>query len=213
MPLRSKASSPSAAPSPTPAATPKGRGRRTPAAPALAVPADGPPRDEPDCPWVELDEAGTGLSVDNFLTTWMSRLGNALRRTITVPYAAQFGVTVTEWRMLSVIAHEGRLPFSELVVLSSTDKALVSRTLKLLEARGLVLLQASGRGRASKLLCRLSPAGLDLHDQMIRIARERQAAMIRRLSPDERQGLYRALCKLKAECEREDAGDTPSAQE
>ena len=203
MSLPSKASSLSEEPGPTPVVKPRGRGRSTPTAPDLAALADTPPRDEADCPWLDLDEAGTGLSVDNFLTTWMSRLGNALRRTITVPYAAQFGVTVTEWRMLSVIAHEGRLPFSELVVLSSTDKALVSRTLKLLEARGLVLLQASGRGRASKLLCRLSPAGLDLHDRMIQVARESQAAMIRRLSPDERQGLYRALCKLRAECERE----------
>ncbi|RUP23415.1 MAG: MarR family transcriptional regulator [Curvibacter sp.] len=213
MPLRSKASSPSASPSPTPAAAPKARGSRTPEPPALAVLADGPAGNGAACPWVDLDEAGTGLSVDNFLTTWMSRLGNALRRTITVPYAAQFGVTVTEWRMLSVIAHEGRLPFSALVVLSSTDKALVSRTLKLLEARGLVLLQASGRGRASKLICRLSPAGLDLHDRMIRVARERQAAMILRLSPDERLGLYRALTKLKAECERDDDSDLSLAQE
>lgn len=189
---------------PEPSSRPRARGRRPPPPPAQAQPKPGPAADE-DCPWLALDEMGSGLTVDNFLTTWMSRLGNALRRTITVPYADHFGVTVTEWRMLSVIAHEGHLPFSELVLLSSTDKALVSRTLKLLEQRGLVLLQASGRGRASRLLCRLSPAGVELHDRMIGVARQRQAAMIRVLSPAERLGLYRALCKLKAECARDGA--------
>jgi len=167
------------------------------------VPAEPPPTDPaPASPWTELDEHGSGLSVDNFITSWMNQLSHALRRTLTLSYAEPFGVSVAEWRMLAFIAHEGRLSFAQLARLSSTDKALVSRTLKLLEQRGLVQLQASGRGRASKLLCRLSPAGLDLHDQMIRVARERQAAMLRVLSPTERQGLYEALNKLKAECTR-----------
>ena len=156
----------------------------------------------PACPWADLDEHGSGLSVDNFITSWMNQLSHALRRHLTLSYADPFGVSVAEWRMLAFIAHEGQLSLSQLALLSSTDKALVSRTLKLLEHRGLVQLQASGRGRARKLLCRLSPAGLDLHDQMIRVARERQAAMLRVLSPTERQGLYDALNKLKAECTR-----------
>lgn len=156
----------------------------------------------PPCPWGELDEHGSGLSVDNFITSWMNQLSHALRRTLTLNYAEPFGVSVAEWRMMAFIAHEGRLSFSQLALLSSTDKALVSRTLKLLEQRGLVQLQASGRGRARKLMCRLSSAGVDLHDQMIRVARERQAAMLRVLSPTERRGLYEALNKLKAECTR-----------
>lgn len=158
----------------------------------------------PACPWADLDEHGSGLSVDNFISSWMNQLSHALRRTLTLSYAEPFGVSVAEWRMLAFISHEGQLSFSQLAQLSSTDKALVSRTLKLLEQRGLVQLQASGRGRARKLMCRLSPAGLDLHDQMIRVARERQAAMLRVLSPTERQGLYQTLNKLKAECARQD---------
>lgn len=63
-------------------------------------------------PWSDLDEEGTGLTVDAFLTTLMSQVGNALRRTITVPYADGAGLTVSEWRLLSLIAHAGELPFS-----------------------------------------------------------------------------------------------------
>jgi hypothetical protein len=89
-------------------------------------------------PWTALDEAGSGLTVDAFLTTLMSQVGNALRRTITVPYADAAELTVSEWRLLALIAHAGELPFSALVVQSTSDKALVSRTLRLLEERGLV---------------------------------------------------------------------------
>ena len=35
-------------------------------------------------PWTDLNEEGDGLTVDAFITTLMSQVGNALRRTITV---------------------------------------------------------------------------------------------------------------------------------
>ncbi|MGH6626535.1 MAG: MarR family winged helix-turn-helix transcriptional regulator [Burkholderiaceae bacterium] len=152
------------------------------------------------CPWADLNEAGDGLTVDNFLTTLMSHVGNALRRTVTLPYAEQHGMTVAEWRMLSVLAQAHTLPFSELVVLSSTDKALVSRTLRLLEERGLVELHSEGNTPRKKLICIISPAGQALHDQVIPIARQRQAAMLRVLSPEERRVMHRSLKKLQQAC-------------
>lgn len=165
------------------------------------------------CPWADLNEAGDGLTVDNFLTTLMSHVGNALRRTITLPYAEQHGITVSEWRMLSVLAHAHTLPFSELVMLSATDKALVSRTLRLLEERGLVELLNEGNTPRKKLICIISPAGQALHDQVIPIARQRQAAMIRLLNLEERRVMYRSLKKLQQACLGDpadgDAASTP----
>src|SRR5690606_28804506 len=62
------------------------------------------PASADDCPWVDLDEQGTGLSVDDFITTLVVRTGNSLRRVVTLPYSDQFGLTMAEWRMLSVVA-------------------------------------------------------------------------------------------------------------
>jgi len=156
--------------------------------------------DQPATPWTELDEAGTTLTVDAFITTMMSQVGNALRRTITLPYAEQFGVSVSEWRVLSLVAHAGRVAFSDLVRQSTSDKALVSRTLKLLEGRGLVELQAEGNTPRKKVYCVVTPAGKTLHSDAIPIARRRQAAAIRVLTPDERDAMYRALLKLREYC-------------
>ena len=158
------------------------------------------------CPWTDLDQAGTNLGVDSFITTQMSRVGNALRRTITLPYAEKFGLTVAEWRMLSVLAEAKRLPFADLVVQSATDKSLVSRALRLLEGRGLVQLEAQPGAPRKGLVCHIMPAGIALYEQAMPIARQRQAAMLLVLTPDERTVMYRVLKKLHRHCLQGDDG-------
>ncbi len=154
-----------------------------------------------DTPWSTFDEAGSSLTVDAFLTTLMSQVGNALRRTITVPYADAAQLTVSEWRLLALIAHVGELPFSTLVVQSTSDKALVSRTLRLLEERGLVALRAEGSTPRKKILCAITEAGQQLHDEVMPVARRHQAAALRVLTQQEREVMYRALHKLRSYCE------------
>ena len=154
---------------------------------------------EPD-PWSGLSAAGDGLTVDNFLTTMMSQVVNALRRSITLPYAQEFGLTVPEWRVLSLLAHAKSLPFAELVVQSTSDKALVSRTLRLLEKRGLVDLQSEGATPRKKLTCSITVAGDALHSKVIPLARRSQAEAIRVMTPDERRVVYHALKRVQQSC-------------
>lgn len=163
-----------------------------------------------NCPWTDLDEDGTGLGVESFITTQMSRVGNALRRTITLPYADKFGLTVAEWRMLSVLAEARRLPFIELVALSATDKSLVSRALRLLESRELVRLEAQPGAPRKGLVCHITAAGQALYERAMPVARQRQAAMIRVLTREERRVMFRALKKLYRHCLAGDDGTLES---
>lgn len=152
-----------------------------------------------DCPWADLDEAGTGLSVDDFLTTVTSRAANALRRSITVPYADRHGLSVSEWRLLSVLTEAREMSFADLVVASVSDKAMVSRTLRLLQERGWVEVEHQGSNpRWKQIVCRITPAGRALHRKVMPQARRAQAAMIRRMSAQERVVVYRALKMLRA---------------
>lgn len=160
-------------------------------------------------PWTDVDEAGTTLTVDAFITTMMSQVGNALRRTITLPYADQFGLSVSEWRVLALVAHAGTVAFSDLVVQSTSDKALVSRTLKLLESRALVQLSSEGNTPRKKVFCAITPEGKKLHAEAIPLARKRQAAALRVLAPPERDAMYRALIKLRDYCRQEEQGKAP----
>jgi DNA-binding MarR family transcriptional regulator len=150
-----------------------------------------------DSPWEGLEEGGANLAIDDFLTTMMSHASNALRRAITVPYADQAGLTVSEWRMLSVLAEARQLPFMELVARAAADKAQVSRTLRLLEGRGLLSLHAEQQGARKWQTCRISPLGQALFEQIIPVARQRQAAVLRQLSAEDRVVLHRALKTLR----------------
>jgi len=151
-------------------------------------------------PWSNLDEAGTDLSVNDFLTTMLSQLVTALRSSVTEPYASQFDLTVPEWRILALLAHGQPISFADLVRQSTSDKALVSRTLRLLEDRGLVTLESEGGTPRKRLTCTISPEGAALHAQVIPLARRGQAAVIRMLTPEERHGLYTGLRKLHEIC-------------
>jgi len=157
------------------------------------------------CPWADLPPDGDALPVHDFLTTLFSHTSNALRRAITLPYAEQFELSVSEWRILSVLAHAGTLPFAELVELAAADKAQVSRALRLLGERGLVEVQAPGVKSRKGLVCLVTERGRALYEEVIPIARRSQAAMILSLSREERSTLYTVLNKLRRQCEA--AGD------
>ncbi len=151
-------------------------------------------------PWSDLSESGAGLTVDNFLTTFMSQVVAALRRSITLPYVERFDLTVPEWRLLSVLAYSKRLPFAELVVQSASDKALVSRTLRLLEKRGFVEIQEEGNTPRKRLICSISAEGEALHEKVIPLARRSQAEIIRVMTPEERRVVFRALKRVQQSC-------------
>lgn len=166
------------------------------------IPPALPPEPDLDTsnPWTDLPPDGAGLAVHDFLTTMFSHTSNALRRAITLPYADRFQLTVSEWRILSVLAHAGSLPFAELVELAAADKAQVSRALRLLGERGLVEVQTpSAKGRKG-LICLMTQAGQALYEEIMPLARRSQAEMILTLSREERSTLYTVLGKLRRQC-------------
>ena len=126
---------------------------------------------------------------------------NALRQTVTKPYAEKFNMSVTEWRLLSLLAHAQQLPFAELVIQSTSDKALVSRTMRLLEARGLVEIRPENETSRKRLTCLITRKGVTLHDKVIPLARRSQADMLRVLPPEQRAVLYSSLKALYQHCQ------------
>jgi DNA-binding MarR family transcriptional regulator len=167
-----------------------------------AAPAPTAKPSAPIGPWADLDAAGDGLSVDDFLTTVVSRAANALRRTITTRYADGIGLSISEWRMLSVLAHARHLTFPELVVAAVADKAQVSRALRSMQERGLVEVEKTGSNpRWQQVDCRVTPAGMALYRKVMPAARRAQAEMIRKLPPGDRAALYRSLKLLHDLCQ------------
>lgn len=148
-------------------------------------------------PWADLDADGENLVVHDFLTTRLSALMSSLRRQVTLPYARAHGLTIAEWRVLSLVAHAGILSFGDVVIQSTSDKALVSRVVRQLEQRGLLTTQPGSNSPKKKIDCAITPAGKELHDKLIVVARQRQAEIINSLSRTERESLFAIIEKLQ----------------
>ncbi len=148
-------------------------------------------------PWNQLAPDGSNLTVDKFPSTIIVQLANILRREVTTPYAEAFGLTVSEWRLLSLIARFSPLPFGDLVRLSSSDKALVSRTVRILEERGFCKLEPEPGGNRKKLVCVATESGMALNQTVMPVAQKYQLNVLNQLTPEERAGLYAGLMKLR----------------
>jgi DNA-binding MarR family transcriptional regulator len=166
--------------------------------PSSKKPSDTP--SEAVSPWKHLNTSGDQLRVDDFITTRVVRLGTVLRKKITQRYVTSLGLTEPQWRILSVMAESPQMSMTQLVTEAVIDKALVSRILRQLEEQGLVKLQSEPNAPRKGLQCMLSSKGRTLYEKAIPEVRRQQAAMILKMSPQERDITYRALKKLYALC-------------
>lgn len=154
----------------------------------------------PASPWRNLSADGDQLRVDDFITTRVVRLGIVLRKKITQRYVSTLGLTEPQWRILSVMAESPQMSMTQLVSEAVIDKALVSRILRQLEEQGLVQLKSEPNAPRKGLLCMLSAKGRTLYEKAIPEVRRQQAAMILKMSAQERDVTYHALKKLYALC-------------
>jgi DNA-binding MarR family transcriptional regulator len=125
--------------------------------------------------------------------TLAERISNSLSRI----YAEQFGVSVAEWRILTVLAEHDRLQASEVGAIVRMDKVKVSRAVSALVERRLLLRTPSKEdGRASDL--RLSAAGKRLYQQIVPRALEWETSLVQPLSQEERRALFELFDKLES---------------
>lgn len=154
-------------------------------------------RATPSCPWSDVSFYGETLVVHDFLTTRLSTLMSTLRRQVTAPYAKAAGLSIAEWRILSLVAHARVLPFGTLVAQSTSDKALVSRVVRQLEKRGLIRTQPGTDKSKKKFDCFITAQGEAIEAETLKAARQAQAMVLRLLTQAEREALFSIISKLQ----------------
>lgn len=150
----------------------------------------------PASPWAEPGAAGEHLSLQDFPSFLFVRLANAMQRDVTATYLADFELNAPQWRVLAALANYPRIPFGELVKLTMSDKALVSRSLQALADRGLAKVEADP-GHGKRLVCTMSAKGRALYRRVLPRAQAAQADILALLDQEERVTLYAALTKLR----------------
>lgn len=140
-------------------------------------------------------ELGPTLDLDRYVPAIITFIANKLSNSATALYQRQFGVNVTEWRIMSLLAIEPGIPASRICHVIGFDKGPVSRTLAGLEKRGLVSIRTDPNDGRSHSIA-LTAKGRATHDKVIVAALERERRLLSCLSKDEREVLIGLLRRL-----------------
>ena len=92
-------------------------------------------------------------------------MADPLSNSATAHYQRNFGVSVTEWRIMSLLAIEPGIPASRICSVIGFDKGPVSRNLSVLQKRGMVAIRTApddGRTHAISLTAR----GRAIHENL-----------------------------------------------
>ena len=154
-----------------------------------------PRRSKPAAELAAAADGGPTLDLDRYVPAFITFIANKLSNSATVFYQRNFGVNVTEWRIMSLLAIEPGIPASRICGVIGFDKGPVSRNLAMLQKRGLVVIRTApddGRTHAISLTAR----GRAVHDKVIAAALERERRLLSCLKKDEREVLIDLLRRL-----------------
>lgn len=137
------------------------------------------------------------LELERFLPYRLSILSNRISQTIAREYQERFDLSMTEWRVIAVLARfdgEG-LSASEVATRTEMDKVAVSRALaRLVAAKRVARRTHAGDKRRSVLL--LSARGWKIHDTVAPLAREHERMLLAQLDEADQRALERVLDTL-----------------
>jgi DNA-binding MarR family transcriptional regulator len=137
------------------------------------------------------------LELERFLPYRLSILSNRVSQAIAHEYQQRFDLSMTEWRVIAVLArYDGEgLSAREVAGYTEMDKVAVSRAVtRLVAAKRVVRRGHDGDKRRSVL--RLTAAGWKVHDAVAPRARAHERELLAQLSADERRALQVILDKL-----------------
>lgn len=166
-----------------------------------------------DNPWRGLGPRGGTLSIEDFPSLMLTRLGAIAKWKITKQYVEPFGLSLPEWLLIALLARYPSFTHRQIRARTVMDKGQISTTLRALKARGLVAVQTLPRAareapRSGNAMV-LTSKGRALYRRVLPAAREAQMRLLRFFDEGERAQLYTLLRKMLTTLERMD--DLPIA--
>ena len=137
------------------------------------------------------------IKLEQFLPYRLSIVSNMVSQAIAREYEQRFDLSVTEWRVMAVLARFDALSAREVAERTAMDKVAVSRALAQLVASGRVI-RRTHDGDKRKSVLRLSARGWKIHDAVAPLALAHERQLLDQLTVVERETLSRILDKLIA---------------
>ena len=135
------------------------------------------------------------LDLDRYVPALITFIANKLSNSATGFYQRNFGVNVTEWRIMSLLAIEPGIAAARICQVIGFDKGPVSRTLAVMQKRGLVAIRPDPKdGRTHSIS--LTAKGRAAHDKVIVAALDRERRLLSCLDGREQEVLIELLRRL-----------------
>lgn len=135
-------------------------------------------------------QAASRLLAFRFLST-----SQLLYRNLELMMGRELGLSVRQWRVMFFLANDGVGSVQEIADFCRYDKSQVSRALQELTDKAYVN-RVPGVHDRRKVLASLTPAGIEVYRQGLRISLARDERMKRALSADELAAFNATLDKL-----------------
>ena len=106
----------------------------------------------------------------------------------------ELALSQVDWQLISTIGEHAPLTRIELMAQMGQGKGQVARALKRVESRGIVALEKIGSGR--HVLVSITEQGRKTHDRIMQLALQRNAVLVRGLTPADQQELSAIIDRL-----------------
>jgi DNA-binding MarR family transcriptional regulator len=135
------------------------------------------------------------LELEHFLPYRLSILSNTVSQSIATEYQDRFELSMTEWRVMTILARFPEISARDVVDRSAMDKVAVSRAVARLVNAGRVD-RGIHDGDKRRSVLQLSEAGWAIHDEVAPLARAHERELLARLDEGEQAQLNSILDKL-----------------
>ncbi len=139
--------------------------------------------------------------LEEFLPYRLSLLSNTVSQGISSAYRRQYGLSVTEWRVIAVLGRFPGLTASEITQRTAMDKVAISRAVKRLLEKGLLERSPHSEDRRRMPLKLAEREGRALFEEVVPMALDYERKFLAALTADELARFRRMLGKLQAGAE------------
>lgn len=140
------------------------------------------------------------LDLKRYVPALLTFASNKLSQVASETYRKLFGIGISEWRVLALLAAEPGIPAARMCQMIGFDKALASRVVKKLSEQGLVSVAIDARN-SSRSIIHLTPAGEDVHDKVLKVVKERERILHAAFTTEEIDTLVDLLQRVQARAE------------
>jgi DNA-binding MarR family transcriptional regulator len=135
------------------------------------------------------------LNLDNYVPAYLTYLAGKISNSASATYRPQFGIGITDWRIMALLATEPWISAGRVCDVIGLDKGAVSRSVRGMKAAGIVDLQRGDDEQVRQAIA-LTRKGLAMHDRIVKLSLARERQLLKGFSAAERKLLINFLSRM-----------------